>query len=505
MSPCRRAAAVAGAPASSSTYASWWLTEECRRPSSPRIAFASAIRRRASSTSPASARSSASGRSTTALATGLSRTAPWSSVHSAIPSSTGIGPNDAAEASQPQDLKPLALVAGAPRVDLRLPPRRLGAGALALDPRDERAHAPGPAAAEVVREQLQRGVRGGARARSAPPPGRRGGGRARARAGRALGGGVGGLLDRLVEHALRVVEPARVEQRDAERRRGPRRGRRRPPRSARPRARAGPRRPPGRRAAARPGRRSRAAAAASATSASSRGSAELGAVGAGALEVVADDLVLRSACVCSASRPAARGGPRGGAWAGRGRRPRGSARGRSGSRRRPASARGGSAGAATSAVSGAVEASSPQRRERAAAEAPALDGGVLEQRALVRAELVEPRREHGLDGRRQLALRADRHQLLEEQRVAVRRARPSARAASPGRRAAPTSASASISSSASRPSTAALRCGAAHAGRRSSSSGRPRQTSRIARAAGEGDEVVDAGRAAPARPSGRRR
>ena len=64
-----------------------------------------------------------------------------------------------------------------------------------------------------------------------------------------------------------------------------------------------------------------------------------------------------------------------------------------------------------------------QGRERAAMEAAPLDGGVLEQRALGHVEEVEARRQHRLDRRRQLAWpvrrHADRHQLLEEQRVAL--------------------------------------------------------------------------------------
>ena len=302
-------------------------------------------------------------------------------------------------------------------MDLRLPPRRLGAGALALDPRDERAQAPGPAAAEVVREQLQRGVRGGARALDARP---RVGVEADELAlepGARFGGRVRGLLDRLVEHALRVLDPARVEQRDAERGedvgargvalRGQRDRALEQGRSGR--RVAAPQRAPG--GAREPLHRlgdERLLAR----------EPELGAVGAGALEVVADDLVLG---VGRALQPAGqplvevRAAALGQAAVGD-----------------LAEQRVGEAEAVVARRALGVDQLAPhergqrggqvvvaERRERAAAEAPALDRGVLEQRALVRAELVEPRGQHGLDGRRQLALRADRHQLLEEQRVAV--------------------------------------------------------------------------------------
>ena len=118
-----------------------------------------------------------------------------------------------------------------------------------------------------------------------------------------------------------------------------------------------------------------------------------------------------------------------------------------------------------------------ERGHGAAMEAAALDRRMLEQRALLRVERLEPRGEHRLDGRRQ-PIAADRHQLLEEQRVALR-ARDDALggvrlgAERPGQR------ERVVVGERVEPEHPELRCGAAHAGRAASSSGRARQTSRI--------------------------
>ena len=156
--------------------------------------------------------------STTALATGLSRTEACSSVHSAIPSSTGIGPNDAAEASQPQ-------ISSRSRSS---PARRAGPPPPATTPRlwahwlwIHATNARMRQARQRPRSSVsssKRGVRGGARPLE---PRSRVGVEADELAlepGAGVRGGVRGPLDRLVEHALRVLDPARVEQRDAERR-----------------------------------------------------------------------------------------------------------------------------------------------------------------------------------------------------------------------------------------------------------------------------------------------
>ena len=297
----------------------------------------------------------------------------------------------------------------------------------------------------------------------------------RARASRR---GPARLLDRLVEHALRVLDPAGVEQRDAERREdlGARgvalRGQRD---RALEQGRAGrrvaaPQRAPG--GAREPLHRlgdERLLAR----------EAELGAVGAGALEVVADDLVLG---VGRALQPAGqplvevRAAALGQAAVGDLAEQRvGEAeavvarRERSGwiSWRRTSAVSGAvrssspSAASAprrkllpsTAACSSSVRSSAPSWSSRAASTASTVGGSSPSARS--------PPAARGRAGCR-------------------RRARPSGGAASPWAPSRATSASASISSSASRPSTAALRCGAAHDGRRSSSSGRPRQTSRIA-------------------------
>ena len=178
--------------------------------------MASAVSRRASATSPLYARSSASGRSATATATGLSRTAGRSPArrdrlldrHRAERGGRG---------APPEDLELLALVAGAGAVLRRLPPGGAGARVPALRPLDPGAQAPRPAEADVVVEEPQRGVDDLARLRE---PGARVGEEAhelaldpradlRARIARAL--------DRLVQHAPGILEPPGIEQRDAER------------------------------------------------------------------------------------------------------------------------------------------------------------------------------------------------------------------------------------------------------------------------------------------------
>ena len=138
-------------------------------------------------------------------------------MHSAIPSSTGIGPNDAAEASQPQissrsrSSPARRAWTSASRHAASAPAHWLWIHATNARMRQARQRPRSSVSSS------QRGVRGGARALEPRP---RVGVEADELAlepGARFRGGVRGLLDRRVEHALRVLDPARVEQRDAER------------------------------------------------------------------------------------------------------------------------------------------------------------------------------------------------------------------------------------------------------------------------------------------------
>ena len=338
-------------------------------------------------------------------------------MHSAIPSSTGIGPNDAAEASQPQ-ISSRSRSSPARRACTSASRHAASASAHWLsDPRDERAQAPRPAAAQVVREQIQRGVRGGARPLDARPrvgveadelPLEPGAASAAASAACST-----------AASSTRCASSIRPASNSATPSAGRTSARAGSPSAVSATARSS-RAAPGRRVAA-PQRAPGGARQPLHRLGDERllaREAELGAVGAGALEVVADDLVLGlGRALQPAGQPLVevRAAALGQAAVGD-----------------LAEQRVGEAEAVVARRALGVDQLAPhergqrrgqvvvaERRERAAAEAPALDRGVLEQRALVGAELVEPRGQHGLDRRRQLALRPDRHQLLEEQRVAV--------------------------------------------------------------------------------------
>ena len=217
------------------------------------------------------------------------------------------------------------------------------------------------------------------------------------------------------------------------------------------------------------------------------GGADLAAQPERLLEVVAERLV-PDGDWSSASRRPARAGRPARAWACRSRRPRGSGHERSGTHRRRRTRTGPGGSAACAPMRPARR--RPRRAPRRASARRALRGGsaaldrrVHQHRALGRREAIDARRQHRLDARRQRhepLLARDGHELLEKQRVALGGRDDPAVARDPGS-SCPTSprSPAPRRRTAPRARAAAAGCGAAQAGRLSSSSGRARQSSRI--------------------------